>query len=153
MFHGTSEIDAGFYRLIHEMVGPDLKDEPAERRAAVRHAFPTMQRIAPRRGPGFPEDREFAEVRCYDLTQAGFAFFLPVEPDFTSLVAAFGDPPHLIYVGAEIVRAKRVLLLPSGRVEQIGAGAGTTGGENGKIVFLVGARFTAKLDRPMPGTP
>ena len=55
--------------------------------------------------------------------------------------------------GAEIVRAKRVLLLPSGRVEQIGAGAGTSGGENGEIVFLVGARFTAKLDRPMPGTP
>jgi len=148
--HGTSDIDANFYRLIHEMVGPQLRDEPAERRAGVRRPFWGVQRIAPRRGPHFPGDDEFVEVRCYDLTRAGFSFFLPIRPDFDKLVAAFGTPPELIYVGAEVSRCDDVLVHASGEVEHIHGRAGQAAGQDprsdaARPMILVFCRFSQRL--------
>ena len=153
MLPGTSDLDAGFYRLIHELVGPQLQDEPAERRANRRHRFPVVQRIAPCRGPRFPNDDEFVEVRCYDLTRTGFSFFLPMRPDFSSLVAAFGVPGQAIYVGAEVTRCDSVLVDSSGEVERIDEHHEYPRGRNlqrdlATPMILVFARFTARLSAP-----
>jgi hypothetical protein len=155
MLHTPSEIDANFYRLIHQMVGPQLKDEPAERRRGLRHPFRVVQRIAPRRGPQFPEDHEFVEVRCYDLTRAGFSFFFPIRPDFKTLVAAFGTPPQWIYVGAEVARCDSVLVRSSGEVEHIDDQADHAHGQDSRgdpasPMILVACRFVERLAKP-PG--
>ena len=155
MEHLDSTIDADFYRLIHQLAGTPREDDPSERRGQHRQAFSTVQRIAPHPGPGFPPDSEFFEVRCHDLTRSGFSFFLPAPPDFTALVAAFGTPPHLIYVGAEVRHSDRVLRHPSGLVEHVGGGAGAVAYQSveGNIptpLILVGCRFTRRMERPFP---
>jgi hypothetical protein len=153
MLPTTSQVDAGFFQLIHRLVGPQLRaNQPAERRRGMRHPFPARQRIAPRRGTDFPPDREFVEVRCYDLTRAGFSFLLPAEPGFTSLVAAFGNPSETIYVAAEVVRCESVLLYASGGVERVvdAPGHGDPGPEEGEAtpMVLVACRFTERLEKP-----
>jgi hypothetical protein len=153
MLPGTSELDAGFYRLIHELVGPQLRDEPAERRANRRHRFPVVQRIAPRRGDRFPEEDEFVEVRCYDLTRTGFSFFFPMRPDFSSLVASFQVPGQTISIGAEVARCDSVLVDSSGEVERIDEHHEYVRGRDlerdlATPMILVFARFTARLPRP-----
>jgi len=152
MLYGTADVDANFYRLIHQMVGPQLRDEPAERRDGARCPFWGVQRIAPRRGLGFPGDDEFVEVRCYDLTRAGFSFFLPIRPDFDRLVAAFGTPPELIYVAADVSRCNDVLVHPSGQVEHIHGPPDQAAGQDrpsdtARPMILVFCRFTERLAR------
>lgn len=152
MLYGTSDVDANFYRLIHQMVGPQLTDEPAERRGGARRPFWGVQRIAPRRGNRFPADAEFVEVRCYDLTRAGFSFFLPIRPDFDKLVAAFGTPPELLYVAAEVSRCDDVLVYPRGEVEHLHDRADEAAGQNARTakarpMILVFCRFIERLAR------
>jgi len=155
MSHAPSEIDANFYRLIHLLVGSqeEEEDEPAERRTCWRNPFPTIQRISPRRGSDFPEDSEFFEVQCCDLTRAGFSFLLPRRPNFTSLVAAFGGPAEVIYVAAEVSHCQDVLLHRSGFVEPVHDPAGhpRCQAPDQRIatpMVQVGCRFTKRLEKP-----
>lgn len=150
----SAQIDASFYQLIHQLVGPSLKqDEKAERRGRQRYRFWTRQLVAPWDGGPVPLDEEFGYVQCYDLTCAGFSFFLPAEPTYTSLVAAFGQPPTMIYVGAQVAHCARVLLHASGLVEHIdGARAGhvsyrSPDGQPATPLVLVGCRFVERLER------
>jgi len=151
----TNQSDADFFRLIHQMVGPLAADEQSERRSRRRDRFLTWQRIAPWDGGPLPEDDAFLAVRCYDLTQGGFSFFLPTRPKFPFLVAAFGQPPELIYVGAEVVRCSRVLLHASGLVDPIHDRAThvsyrSPDGQLAQPMILVGCRFVKRLDDRRP---
>ena len=151
---GTSnEIDANFFRLIHQLVTTSAEEADQDRRRNSRNLFECIQRIAPWDGGGFPEDSEFRAVRCHDLTRAGFSFLMPTEPQFHALVAAFGSPPQVIYVGAEVTHAEHVLLHPSGRVERPDddareAGAARPPAEPATRMLLVGCRFTRRLRKP-----
>lgn len=142
-----NEIDANFFNLIHQLVGTPEEDE---RRSHPRQPFQSVQRIAVRRGPGIPDESEFIEVRCHDLTRAGFSFLLPSQPDFADLVAAFGTPPDVMYVGAHVSRCKDVSVDSSGRVEKQQHRAGHFGHETavehiGTSMILVGCKFTERL--------
>jgi len=152
MFGTESQIDASFYRLIHELV-PAGK---TNRRQGSRQPFFADHRIAPDRGSGFPDDSQFARVRCFDLTRAGFSFFLPSRPDFKKLVAAFGDPPGVIYVGAEVLHCERVLVHSFGVFERLEGASGEAdhqgpAGQPAMQMVLVGCRFTERLQRPAAG--
>ena len=149
----SAETDANFFRLIHSLKASLQGQAPAERRDGSRGSFSTTQRIAPYRAGRFPEDSEFIEVQCRDLSQSGFSFLLPAAPDFTTLVAAFGTPPNMIYVAAEISHCTNVLLHRSGMIENPDDhAAGTTqhdaDGRPPKPVAFVGCRFTKRLERP-----
>ena len=152
MPHHSSEIDASFYRLIHELVGPPLEEAPAERRRAQRHPFPVEQWIAPRHGPAFPVDSQFLKVRCHDLTAGGFSFLFPHVPDFDRLVAAFGRPPNLLYVGATVRHCHNVLVSSSGDVRHVGDQPAEPDGEgphsDATPMVLVGCRFSQRLYKP-----
>jgi hypothetical protein len=149
-----SEIDAIFYQLIHRLAGTAQDDQDAERRGQSRKPFRLFQRIAPWRGPGFPDDAEFFDVPCHDLTRGGFSFFLPARPNFASLVAEFGSPAQLIFVAAQVTNYRRVLLHPSGLIEHVRRRAdgriGRRGpdGQKWEPCVLVGCRFTQRLERP-----
>ena len=120
------ETDADFYNLMHEMgnLVPDKKG--AERRSEARSDFPSIERIAALRGPDVPDESEFFEVKCRDLTKNGFSFFLPDRPDFDLLVVALGKPPALTYFAARVVRVAET--------EQ-----------DGKPSYLVGCRFSGRV--------
>lgn len=155
----SAQIDAGFYQLIHQLVGPSLKkDDKAERRGGQRYRFWTRQLVAPWDGGPVPPDELFGYVQCYDLTRAGFSFFLPTEPAFTSLVAAFGDPPQRIYVAAEVAHSARVLLHASGLVEQLDGNRAShvsyrsPDGRPATSMVLVGCSFIQRLERAPQAT-
>ena len=150
MSYSPSEIDANFYRLIHKMVAQDQEEETRERRGATRRPFRSMQRIAPCRGPGLPKEDEFFMARCYDLTRAGFSFLVPSRPDYEALVAALGDPPELIYVAAEVLHCRSVLLHRSGAVQQVDGqpGSASHGGQTAMPMVLVGCRFVERVEGP-----
>ncbi len=110
----ASEIDAGFFQMIHQIVNNREEEPDEERREDRRLSFDTTQQIAPWDGARFPAASEFFQVRCHDLTGNGLSFFLPAEPDFRSLVVQFGTQPNSLLAAAEIQRTSRVLVSPSG---------------------------------------
>ncbi len=146
-----NEVDANFFNLIHQMVGSSELDE-SERRGARRRPFSSQQRIAVRRELAIPDESEFFDVRCHDLTRGGFSFFRPTRPDFDSLVAEFGTPPEVIYVAARVSHCCNVLLHSSGLVERLEEGTAQAGvdesnGQAATPLVLVGCLFTERLHR------
>lgn len=136
------EVDVGFYNLIHHLVGISPQGKNAERRRQRREPFPTVQRIAPRREQRTPDESDFIEVVCHDLTRGGFSFFLPDKPDFDLLVAAFSGAAGVIYAGAEVVRYEGVLTNASGLVRRV---ASRPIDRDAKPMVLVRCRFTERL--------
>ncbi len=154
----SGEIDASFYRLIHSLAGLAGEEDRKERRGAPRQPFLARQRIAPRRDQSLPEASQFLEVPCRDLSRSGFSFLWPAPPDFTSLVAVFGDSPHEIYVGAEVAQCTSVLVYASGLVEHVQGqvpptACQTADGESPALMVLVGCRFTERLEPRPRGNP
>jgi len=143
-----SEVDATFFSMIHRLAATP-RPEAAERRDNRRHSFPVTQRIAPREGSQVPDDSEFVDVPCQDLTRAGFSFFLPKRPTFDSLVVALERPEGTIHVAADIVRQADVLLYPSGRIRELDqkhVGDQDEPDESATPMVVVGCRFTERLD-------
>jgi len=148
-----SEIDADFYRLIHQLSLAPHGDRSAEHRRESRKPFAIRQRIAPWQGHGFPMESEFFDVQCHDLTQGGFSFFLAQRPNFTALVAEFGAPPELMYVGAQVCHFARVLIPGRGTIEPLREEPGSPGEDEPapqslEPRYLVGCRFTRRLQKP-----
>lgn len=145
-----NEIDANFYNLIYRLTGASGHDPTAERRDGRRKPFHSTERIAPCRGRGLPDESEFIEVQCHDLTGRGFSFFLPSPPDFDSLVAAFGTPPQVIYLAARVLHSTHVMVDSSGLVRRVEDQAADVGdrdpdGQTATPMVLVGCCFTERL--------
>jgi hypothetical protein len=137
-----AEIDANFYNLVHQLATKQQAE--ANRRGADREQFVCLQRIALRRTAGIPDESEFIEVQCHDLTCGGFSFLLPKPPRFHMLVAAFGAPPDVIYVSARVAHTSQVVVDDLGRVLHDEDGRLPQGGER---MYLVGCTFTERLHR------
>ncbi len=143
-----SEIDANFYNLIHQLSGSLQQDETTDRRGNRRQVFQAINRIALRRGTDVPDESEFFEVQCHDLTGSGFSFFLPSQPNFDSLVAAFGIPPSVIYLDAEVSHYDDVLVHPSGLIERVEhAGRQDADVQAATPMVMVGCRFVRRLTK------
>jgi hypothetical protein len=147
-----NEIDAHFYELIHSLVGSGKENGKRERRGRQREAFGATHQVAPYDGKKFPEAFRFFDVRCHDLTRAGFSFLMPNRPHFSSLVAAFGSDPAVLYVEARVSRKDDVLFFPStGRVEHVTRGQGPIrytrpDGKIGEPRVLVGCQFVRRME-------
>ena len=143
-----SRIDPTIHELIHELAQVSY-NEPRHR---ARRPFGVRQWIAQWSGSGIPDASAFLEVRCYNISERGFSFLFPTRPEFQSLVAALGQPPALIYLAAEVVHCTRAVVLPSGTVKRLPAGA--SGSEppwndpadaGARPMVLVGCRFLERL--------
>jgi hypothetical protein len=148
----ASQLDADFFNLIHRLTSSAGEDQPTERRSQRRQAFLSSQRIAPRRGPGVPDESQFVEVPCYDLSRGGFSFLLPRRPDFDSLAVAFGTPPEVLYMAAEVSHCGDVLVHSSGEVKPLGVPPsqlddGDRDDPTAVPMVLVGCRFSGRLSR------
>jgi PAS domain S-box-containing protein len=99
-----------------------------DRRARARKSYPYLQRIAPMRGSTMPDDSQFNEWMCYDISSRGFSFLAPNQPDYHKIVVAFGAPPSLVYLTAEVRHATRY--------EQ-----------NGRTQYIVGCRYTGRVTK------
>jgi hypothetical protein len=144
-----AEIDANFFNLVHQLATDQRRKAP-DRRGADRQRFVSTQRIALRRGAGIPDESEFFEVQCHDLTRQGFSFLLPRAPTFHFLVAAFGAPPEAIYVSARVARCQEVWVDRSGRVQGYldDVSSGGDPPNSVQLMYLVGCSFLERFDRP-----
>ena len=97
-----------------------------ERRARARRAYPYMQLVAPIYGNRPPASNAFKEMKCHDISSRGFSFIMPSKPDFDKLVVAFGTPPTVVYLTAEI---RHATLKPGTNPRQ----------------YIVGCRYTGRV--------
>ena len=75
------------------------RSEPGAAADESRRPFRLTQRIAPGYCWEVPPESAWIDVRCYDLAQGGFSFFLDEKPTFERLVAMFRSAEP-IYVAA-----------------------------------------------------
>ena len=150
----ANEIDAQFFQMIHQLIKSQRR---SERRGHPRDTFTSTQRIALLRDDKTPEEKDFFDVRCNDLTPSGFSFFINEKPDFEQLVIAFEGSSGMIHIHAEVRHSRKVLLFAdSGRVEAFDYQAGcneyydtkrkSAVREEGTPVFLVGCCFTGRFN-------
>jgi PAS domain S-box-containing protein len=64
--------------------------DPRDRREHERRPYQCIQMVAPCVDGKLPSLDQFREVRCYDISPAGFSFLLTTPPTFEELVATFG---------------------------------------------------------------
>ncbi len=148
----SSQLDADFFNLIHRLTRSAGEDQPTERRGQQRQAFLSRQRIAPRRGPDVPDESQFFEVPCYDLSRGGFSFLAPRRPDCDSLAVAFGTPPEVLYMAADVSHCEDVLVYSSGEVKPLGGPPAQLDDRQhddptAVPMVLVGCRFSRRLSR------
>ena len=149
------DADASFFNLMHHFLTTSQKGESgvaqnatgAERRCGSRRPFRLNQRIAPGYCWEVPPEWAWIDVRCYDLAQGGFSFFLDEKPTFERLVARF----HLtesIYISARVVHWRPVLVDDWGGIIEPGTqsvGAISTACHN-ESKFLVGCQFMRRFE-------
>jgi hypothetical protein len=160
MIHLTpSQADAEFYRLVHTLLQARANKEGVERRAHGRTPMWARQRIAPIWGERIPAKEDFEEVICLDLSGSGFGFLHPEPPRYRFLVAEFGLPPHGVYVMAEVIHYRPVLLWSCGAIEPLPEGMSYTKAErrfrdrdprdelsDPCLMVQIGCRFVRRID-------
>ena len=115
-------------RAVHQrLVEADCQLWSTNRRAHARSRFNHTQSIAPCVNGQIPAPDAFHDVLCRDLACSGFSFWLPAPPDYSSLVVAFRSDGAVKHVLAEVVHSTPVQ-------------------HNGQTAYLVGCRFTSRVD-------
>lgn len=145
----ATDVDATFFKLIHQLREAKGDDGGVEQRHAERLPFRSMQRIAPLLAPGVPAESAFFDVRCVDLNRRGFAFLLPEPPEFSRLVVSLGQPPQELLISARVAHTERVTVDAAGRVQrpsEVANGAVLAG----ESAILVGCQFLQRLTRSRP---
>ncbi len=154
MAQSAQDSDAAFFNLMHHFLaaankgdgGMVLDETDAERRDKLRRPFRHVQRIAPGYCWDVPPESAWIEVRCHDLAQCGFSFFLDEKPGFERLVAMFrlAEP---IYVAARVNHWRPVLIDAWGGVVEprpTSPGAMSTLPRT-ESKFLVGCQFMRRF--------
>jgi hypothetical protein len=120
-----SDVDAGFYSLVHEVLEAERSRSAKERRGDNRRSYDCIQLIAPYRKARLPSAAEFRHVRCQDLSPGGMAYYDAQPPQHKELLVLLGPAPF-IYLTAVIAHHAPVL--------------------NGdRAEYLIGCRFTGRL--------
>jgi hypothetical protein len=154
MANSAQDADAAFFNLMHHFLAASRKDEGGVGRdelgAAVGHesrrAFRLTQRIAPGYCWEVPPESAWIDVRCYDLSQDGFSFFLDEKPAFERLVAMFRSAEP-IYVAGRVRHSRQVLVDGWGGILEPGilsAGPVSTIRRT-ESKFLVGCQFLRRF--------
>ena len=145
--------DGDFYQLIQQLAQAIGSNQNRERRRQPRITYRVIQRIAPWTSAGFPLESSFFEVACRDLSRGGFSYFSPMPPDVNSVVVELGNPPDTMYVLAEVLHHRQVVMYPSGEVKSAWSLSGNEPNPSqqqsaGLIMYLVGCRFVRRLRKP-----
>lgn len=148
-----SELDASFFRAVHEILAAPCEGGAEDRRTSPRDPYTCWQEIAPWDGQRFPRASEFLRVQCHDLTRRGFSFLMPDAPEFRQLVVRFRSGAQDICAGAEVVRTSPVWFSASGAGEPDADWTPERDelrpqSERARPMVLVGCRFTARLEMP-----
>ncbi|HET6883170.1 MAG TPA: GGDEF domain-containing protein [Pirellulales bacterium] len=106
-------------------------DHVSDRRRQPRRPFPSYQAVAPLVDGKLPHKDSFRQVRCHDISPGGIAYLTPKAPEHASIVVALGLAPNVTYLTALITHK-------------------STTQADGKEMYLVGCRFTGRLEHDVP---
>jgi hypothetical protein len=148
------DADAAFFNLMHHFLAAANKGEGGGRDPTGQQdgeswrAFRHTQRIAPGYCWDVPPKSAWIDVRCYDLAQGGFSFFLDEKPAFERLVARF-HLPEPIYVAARVHHWRPVLVDDRGGIIEpsIQGSAALSPARPTESKFLVGCQFLRRVTR------
>lgn len=98
-----------------------------QRRHSARFEFDSILRIGPWEEGTKPDPRSFIPVRCRDISQGGFSFFVEEPLDWKKMVVIVSRGQAMICLTAEMVYQRE---LPEG--------------ERGR--YVIGCRFTGRLN-------
>jgi len=119
----NADFEEALRRYVNDAEASETADR-AYRRRAPRFAYDTTQWIAPRSANAPSDVCDFREVPCRNISTGGFAFLLPLPPDFEELVVRLGDGDRVILATARVVHT-----------------APNKAGDG----FVVGCQFTGRL--------
>ena len=95
------------YEKAYQVLNPP-NTAVAERRAAERHAFCYMQRIAAYDEQESLDALRFFPVLCHDISRRGISFVLPDRLDFDQLVVELSSGEQRMYYVAKTVNFRYV---------------------------------------------
>jgi hypothetical protein len=155
MANSGQDADAAFFNLMHHFLAASFKGESgtevdyteADRRAQSRRPFSLTQRIAPGYCWEVPPESAWIDVRCGNLTQGGFSFFLNEKPEFDRLVAMFRSAEP-IYVAARVNHWRPVMVDAGGSIidfSTLTAGV-PSAVRQAEPKFLVGCQFLRRFE-------
>lgn len=95
---------AAFFQWVHQMIEQQEGAATEDGRRHPRSAYPRLQMVAPVIAGRPPEQGDFREVRCLDLSAGGISFLTTEVPESGQYIVALGTPPNVIHLTAEVVR-------------------------------------------------
>jgi hypothetical protein len=122
--------DVSFYTMVHDLIEADKRFAShgrlaSDQRAANRRSFSCQQLLAPFDGVRLPNQSEFRQVACQDLSAGGFSFVQPQRAEFEELIVALGKVPFQFFT-ARVQNQTRIRL-------------------KGHTAYRVGCRFTGRI--------
>jgi hypothetical protein len=131
------------YETANQVLNPPPSFQGKERRAAKRHPFRFVQRIAAYDGQDDLAALRFFPVQCYDISRRGIAFLLPSQLDFSKLVVELASADEQMYFEAEVVNYRNLTESPEDEVGTFLSRLGPSG--EAPHAVLIGCRFTKRL--------
>lgn len=122
----TANRDAELVSTITALLAEQATLDTDERRGEERRCYGCVQLLAPYDGETLPVQSDFRQVRCRDLSPAGFSFLSYRQPRTNFVVIALGAVPFKFFA-AEIVHIS------------------LSEDEHGQD-FLIGCRFVTRLE-------
>lgn len=119
------ETDAGLLSTIESILSEQAAHAANDRRNDARRSYECTQLLAPFDGESLPQQADFRQVQCRDLSPAGFSFYTYRQPGSDQVVVALGAVPFKFFI-ADIVHMSI---------------SSTEGGQD----FLVGCQFVSRL--------
>lgn len=119
------ETDLELLSAIESILSEQAAHATDERRTDARHHYECTQLLAPFDGDSLPQQADFRQVQCRDLSPSGFSFYTYRQPESDQVVVALGAVPFRFFV-AEIIHM-------------------SISSDEGGQDFLVGCRFARRL--------
>jgi PAS domain S-box-containing protein len=104
-------------------------EQVTEHRSYPRRSYPYLQSIGVCRSGRLPEQDEFFEVRCRDISPRGFSYVTDVAPDFFEFIVALGSPPSQLFLQSRVVHVSPLV-------------------HEGRNCLLVGCQYIERIELP-----
>lgn len=128
---GNAEVSDSVVQRIREILEtpPGAPDNAPRTLRAPRQEVVAPQWIAPYNGREFPQESQFREALCLNISRSGIAMVLTVRPDWKHAIVGLNLGPLRKYMAATVVRKTPIQF-------------------DGRRHFLVGLRFDGPIEPP-----
>lgn len=102
----TIATDVGLFTTVQSALSEQRFASEEDRRTGERRRYECTQLLAPYDARTLPQQADFRQVQCHDLSPTGFSFYSYRKPETENVVIALGAIPFKFFV-AEIIHMSR----------------------------------------------